>query len=74
MPFGLSTAPETYEHLMELTLSGLQWSLCLIYLDDIIVFFHGFEEQIDRLDKVLSQISGAGLKLMPSKCVLIYPR
>ena len=37
MPFGLSTAPQRYEHLMELTLSGLQWSLCLIYLDDVIV-------------------------------------
>ena len=54
MPFGLSTAPQTYEHLMELTLSGLQWSLCLIYLDDVIVFSHDFDEHIDRLDKVLT--------------------
>ena len=30
MPFGLSTAPQTNECLTELTLSGLQWSLCLI--------------------------------------------
>ena len=52
--FGLSTAPEAYEHLMELTLLGLQWSLCLIYLDDVIVLSHEFEEQIDRLDKVLT--------------------
>ena len=54
IPFGLSTAPHTYEHLMELTLSGLQWSLCLIYLDDATVFSHDFEEQIDILDKVLT--------------------
>ena len=54
MHFGLSTAVQTHEHIMELTLSGLQWSLCLIYLDDVIVFSHGFEEQIDRLDKVLT--------------------
>ena len=54
---------------MLLTLSGLQWSLCLIYLDDVIVFSHDFEEQIDRLDMVLTQIGGAGLKLVPSKCV-----
>ena len=47
MPFGLSTAPQTYEHLKELTLSDLQWSLCLIYLDDVIVFSHDFEEHID---------------------------
>ena len=54
MSFGLSTAPQTYECLMELTLSGLQWSLCLIYLDDVIVFSHNFDEHIDRLDKVLT--------------------
>ena len=59
---------------MELTLSGLQWLLCLIYLDDVIVFSHEFDEHIDRLDKVLTQIGAAGLKLMPSKCVLFAPK
>ena len=44
MPIALSTAPQCYECLMGLTLSGLQWSLCLIYLDDVIVFPHDFEE------------------------------
>ena len=44
----------TKMHLIELTLSNPQWSLCFIYLDDIIVFSHDFEEQIDRLDKVLT--------------------
>ena len=53
MSFGLSTAPQTYEHLKELTLSGLQWS-CLIYLDDVIIFSHDFDEHIGRLDKVLT--------------------
>ena len=71
MPFGLSTAPQTYEHLMELPLFGLQWSLCLIYLDDVIVFSHNFDEHIDRLDQVLTRIGAAGLKLKPSKCVFL---
>ena len=74
MPFGLSIAPQTYECLMELTLSSLQWSLCLIYLDDVIVFSHDFDEHIDRLDKVLTQIGAAGLKLKPSKCVFFAPK
>ena len=42
MPFGLMTAPATYQRLMGLALSGLQWSLCLIYLDDVIVFSEDF--------------------------------
>ena len=74
MPFGLSTAPQTYEHLMKLTLSGLQWSLCLIYLDDVIVFPHDFDEHIDRLDKVLTHIGAAGLMWKPSRCVFFAPK
>ena len=69
MPFGLMTAPATYQWLMELALSGLQWSLCLIYLDDVIVFSEDFDEQVDHLDQVLTHIGTAGLKLKPSKCV-----
>ena len=52
MLFGLMTVPATYQQLMELALSGLQWSLCLIYLDDVILFSKGFDEQVDHLDKV----------------------
>ena len=37
MPFGLCNAPATFQRLMDLLLAGLQWSACLIYLDDISV-------------------------------------
>ncbi len=37
MPFGLCNAPATFEWLMELVLKDLNWKICLIYLDDIIV-------------------------------------
>ena len=38
MPFGLATAPNTFERCMEQVLRGLQWKTLLVYLDDIIVF------------------------------------
>ena len=35
MPFGLATAPATFQRVMELALAGLTYSICLCYFDDI---------------------------------------
>ena len=53
MSFSLKTAPQTYHRLMELALSGLQWTACLIYLDDVIVYGKTFDEHLQRLSMVL---------------------
>lgn len=70
MPFGLCNAPATFQRLMDLLLAGLQWSQCLVYLDDIIVPGRSFHEHLANLAAVLQRIKGAGLRLKPSKCVL----
>ena len=38
MPFGLCNGPATLQRLMNLLLAGIQWTSCLVYLDDIIVW------------------------------------
>ena len=48
MPFGLSTAPGTFERLMETVLSGLQWETCLIYLDDVIIFGKTEQQTLEK--------------------------
>ncbi|XP_053380038.1 uncharacterized protein K02A2.6-like [Mercenaria mercenaria] len=60
MPFGLCSAPATFERLMKIVLAGLQWQICLIYLDDVTV--------------VGKTLLDAGLKLKPRKCVLFSKR
>ena len=70
MPFGLANAPVTFERLMENFLAGLQWDICLIYLDDIIVMGKTIDEMIGNLRKVFKKLKGAGLKLKPKKCTL----
>ena len=59
MPFGLCNAPSTFERLMEKVLSGLQWKVALLYLDDIIVFSSTVEQQLERLRLVFERIRKA---------------
>ena len=70
MPFGLCNAPATFERLMETVLAGLQWDICLIYLDDVIVFGKEFEDMIENLSVIFERLLSAGLKLKPKKCTL----
>ena len=69
LPFGLCNGPASFQRLMDLVLSGLQWSQCLVYLDDIIVLGRSFEEHIRNLDCVFQRLRESGLRLKPSKCV-----
>jgi hypothetical protein len=68
MPFGLKGAPATFERLMETVLTGLQWDICLIYLDDVIVLGCSFEDMVTNLKKVHDRLLAAELKLKARKC------
>ena len=68
MPFGLCNAPATFQRLMDLVLAGLQWSQCLVYIDDVIVLGRTFKEHLDNLEEVFQRLRSAGLRLKPSKC------
>lgn len=70
MPFGLSCAPATFERLMESVLAGLQWDICLVYLDDIIVTSKTFENMLENLGKVFERLKKANFKLKAKKCCL----
>ena len=70
MPFGLCNAPATFQRLMELVLAGLQWTTCLVYLDDVIVVGRNFEEHLLHLKSVFQRMRESNLKLKPTKCAL----
>ena len=71
MPFGLCNAPATFQRLMDLVLAGLQWSHCLVYLDDVIILGKTFEEHLVNLPIVFERLRQAGLKLQPRKCAFL---
>ncbi len=68
MPFGLTNAPATFEQLIEHVLTGLPWTVCLVYLDDIIVHANSLEEELRHLTEVLNRLRSANLKLNLKKC------
>ncbi len=71
LPFGLCNGPATFQRLMDSVLAGLQWSSCLVYVDDVIIPGKTFEEHLCNLGNVLGRLRTANLKLQPAKCALV---
>ena len=74
LPFGLNNAPSTFQRLMDRVLARLKWQMCLVYLDDVLVFGKTFEEHQKRLECVLIALEKAGLTLNVSKCIFATNR
>ena len=68
MPMGLSTAPATFQRLMQTTMNDLVFQVLLVYLDDLLVYSKNFEEHLERLQIVFDRLREVGLKLNPKKC------
>lgn len=68
MPFGLTNAPATFQRALDIILSGLKWQMCLVYLDDVIVFSKTAEDHVRHLDLVLTRLRKAGVTLNLEKC------
>ncbi|KAL9970389.1 hypothetical protein ACROYT_G022754 [Oculina patagonica] len=65
MPFGLTNGPASFTRLMNLALSGLTWTHCLVYLDDIIIWASTLEEHLYRLSYYRRFISGFSIIAEP---------
>jgi len=73
LPFELTSAPATFQRLMEQVFSGIHWKTLLIYLDDVIVISPDFETHVSCLQEVFERLRSASLKLKLSKCALLQP-
>ena len=68
MPFGLTNAPAAFQKLMDEVLRTLKWKICLVYLDDCVIFSQSFRSHIERLKTVLERFRAAGFRLKLKKC------
>lgn len=68
MPFGLTNAPATFQSYIHQALHGLLDTICVVYLDDILIFSKTREEHTAHIQRVLERMRAAELYAKPSKC------
>lgn len=70
MPFGLCTAPATFQSLMHILFDDILYNGVAAYLDDVLVYGRTVEEHDKNLEEVFKRIKNAGLRINPKKCSL----
>ncbi|KMQ87652.1 reverse ribonuclease integrase [Lasius niger] len=68
MPFGLHSAPATFQRLLDNVLGPEMEPNIFVYLDDIIVISTTFEQHLRLLTKVFHRLRDARLRQNPDKC------
>ena len=51
---------------------GLEWKLCFVYLDDVLVCSKTFGEHMEHLCLAFERLCRAGLTLKPKKCCICF--
>jgi len=55
MPFGLRNAPFTFQRLMNNLLSPFIGRICLVYMDDVLIFSKSIEEHVEHITTIFHQ-------------------
>lgn len=61
MPMGLTNAPATHQSRMEEALGDLVNKVCVVYIDDIVIYSETFEEHLVHVRQVLERLRAANL-------------
>ncbi|PNF41072.1 hypothetical protein B7P43_G06245 [Cryptotermes secundus] len=68
MPFGLKSAPSTFQRMMNDVLSEVIGTRCLVYMDDILIIGETLREHNSKLREVLQKLREYNLKIEPDIC------
>ncbi|KAI5454141.1 hypothetical protein NCC49_005131 [Naganishia albida] len=72
MPFVLKSGPGIFQRLMDKVLGRYKWQICLVYIDDIIIYSKSYEEHLQDVERILQLVGKSGITLSPKKCHLGY--
>ena len=63
-------APPLFQRYIQETLKGLRDTVCVPYLDDILVYSGSLSDHVTHVRMVLKRLKGKDIKLKPIKCNL----
>ena len=70
MPFGLKTAPATFQRMMDEVLGNILHEFAIVYLDDILIFASSMDELVERVQIVFERLAAVNLKMRAKKCYI----
>jgi len=68
MPFGLKNAPAAFQRAIHHVLRKHIGKICVVYIDDILIFSRSFEEHLLHVSMVLEALREANLQIKADKC------
>jgi Reverse transcriptase (RNA-dependent DNA polymerase) len=68
MPFGLMTAPATFQRAIDVILSSVRFQCALTYLDDIVLYSPTFDKHLEHLSTVFQLLKAAEVSLKRAMC------
>jgi hypothetical protein len=74
IPFGLTSAPATFQGVMNSILSSLLRRYVLVFVDDILIYSRSLEEHVKHLRAIFQILARRQLKVKKSKCSFAQQR
>jgi putative transposase len=68
MPMGFKNSPAVFQRIMDIVLEKEKDKICIVYVEDILVFGKNKQEHAENLNRVILKLVDAGLQANQDKC------
>ena len=69
MPYGLKTAPQTFQRILNSVFADFLYQWLIIYIDDVIVWANTDHEALSHYELIFERAAKFGIQFKPTKCV-----
>ena len=69
LAMGLANASAAFQRAMEKVLKGLIGQICMLYIDDVVIYSRNEAEHVKHLNTIFERLDRYNLRLNPGKCV-----